>query len=288
VGAPDILETIPNNRQALAFALHKIFAIATIVEFDEEGQISNSDTYRKLDQSEKVVLSYYMGMAMAKIIADRCLDVSRPVHARGMKDAGQLTISPPRSRSLPDLIGQDSRGRWHVLEAKGYQKGPGRTKRSQWKIQAEKVREVDGIRPVTKSYCLTLQQPYYSVDLVDPRGILRSAINISIVDPLAVQKFYYAPYIDLFSENRSVTTVDRQEILSTPIGLDFKNSKLYSIGILKSVLKQVIRNQPVEIPEIHVQNDNGTYVGSDGIVIQSEPLNTGSNHAVIRHIRERS
>ena len=159
VGAPTLQAAIPNSRQALAFAFHKMFAMATIVEFDETGRISNSDTYYKLDQSEKVVLSYYMGMAMAKIIADRFLQVRWPVHARAMKDADRLTISPRRSRSLPDLIGQDSAGEWHVIEAKGYQKDPGKTKRSQWKKQAKKVRSIDTIPPVTKSYCLTLQQP---------------------------------------------------------------------------------------------------------------------------------
>jgi hypothetical protein len=287
VGAPTLQAAIPNSRQALAFAFHKMFAMATIVEFDETGRISNSDTYYKLDQSEKVVLSYYMGMAMAKIIADRFLQVRWPVHARAMKDADRLTISPRRSRSLPDLIGQDSAGEWHVIEAKGYQKDPGKTKRSQWKKQAKKVRSIDTIPPVTKSYCLTLQQPRYSVYLVDPSGISRSAIDISI-DPLALQKFYYAPYIDMFSEGRDIDVPDRQEILSMPMGFDFKNNKLYSIGILKRVLEQVIRNQPVEIPEIRVQNENGTYIGSDGIVIQSEPLDIGSNHAVIRHIRERA
>ena len=92
----------------------------------------------------------------------------------------------------------------------------------------------------------------------------------------------------MFSEGRDIDVPDRQEILSMPMGFDFKNNKLYSIGILKRVLEQVIRNQPVEIPEIRVQNENGTYIGSDGIVIQSEPLDIGSNHAVIRHIRERA
>jgi hypothetical protein len=58
VGAPTLQAAIPNSRQALAFAFHKMFAMATIVEFDETGRISNSDTYHKLDQSEKVVLSF--------------------------------------------------------------------------------------------------------------------------------------------------------------------------------------------------------------------------------------
>ena len=202
VGAPSMSEVDLSSWPAISFALHKAFAIESIMEI-ENNEISLQPNYKNLDQSEKVVLSYWTGMMLTKLVSDQLLGVPYPAHVRAMQKKLQLTTDPQNSRSLPDLIGQDRSKKWHVLEAKCHKKDPGSVEKETWTTQAQRVIEIDGISPTTTSYCFTILQPskdesHFKIEWVDPE-IKKDSDSFTInVDPIRLQQFYYRPFFEIF------------------------------------------------------------------------------------------
>ena len=81
VGAPSYAIAIRNILDAPAFALHKWCAIRSVADINGQ-EIHLSPNYFNLDQSEKVVLSYWVGMIFAKLVAKKILNVPWMAHAR--------------------------------------------------------------------------------------------------------------------------------------------------------------------------------------------------------------
>ena len=80
------------------------------------GYMARSDAFKDLDPSEKGAVTYFLGLAVAKLLAARLLSVpwlvhlDRVVHTLGIRLSG---------RSRPDLIGYGHSRGWIVVEAKG-------------------------------------------------------------------------------------------------------------------------------------------------------------------------
>lgn len=71
-----------------------------------------SDRFSSLDSSEKGVMSYWYGMALAKIIADIELGVPWLAHVDQMRKSGALTTLPG-SNERGDLVGRGANADWH-------------------------------------------------------------------------------------------------------------------------------------------------------------------------------
>ena len=82
MGSPSLRAALPSTQHAFAFALHKIFAIESVIRIDQDGMLQLPPRYEDLDQSEKGVLSYWLGMCITKVVAAEILDVPWPVHLR--------------------------------------------------------------------------------------------------------------------------------------------------------------------------------------------------------------
>ena len=104
VGAPSYAIAIQNILDAPAFALHKWCAIRSVAEIKGQ-EIHLSMSYLNLDQSEKVVLSYWAGMIFAKLVAEKILHVPWMAHAKLLQKKVPMRVHPPDSKSLPDLVG---------------------------------------------------------------------------------------------------------------------------------------------------------------------------------------
>jgi hypothetical protein len=80
------------------------------------GYVARSDAFKDLDPLEKAAVTYFLGLAVAKLLAARLLSVpwlvhlDRVVHTLGIRLSG---------RSRPDLIGYGHSRGWIVVEAKG-------------------------------------------------------------------------------------------------------------------------------------------------------------------------
>lgn len=75
MGSPSLRAAMPSTQHAFAFALHKIFALESVIDIDDQGMLQLPDRYEDLDQSEKGVLSYWLGMCVTKVVAAEILDV---------------------------------------------------------------------------------------------------------------------------------------------------------------------------------------------------------------------
>lgn len=264
VGANSYASALGSSLSSLAFAFHKVMALMTVIEFSD-GEMILPPEYGALDQSEKASLGYWIGMAMCKLAADKILEIPWLRHVSSLSD--QISWMEAGSRSAPDLVGQDRSNMWHVMEAKARQRRPSSKNRKAWKMQAGRVASISGAPPVTNSYCLTLIQSPYSVELVDPPAENdQQALSLDI-SPHAFFRTYYQPFIEFFSQENEYLA-ERGRIVYRPAAYDPMTGLTYEIGIIREILDRFQRNQ-IDIPQIFETSDTDTeYVGSDGIAVR--------------------
>lgn len=283
MGYPSVRAALPSSRHAWAFAIHKMSALECIIEIDEQGTLKLIKGYQELDQSEKGALSYWLGMCVAKIAAGEILDVSWPVHLRRFVKENPIKMN---SKKSPDYVGSDSKGDWHVIEAKGFHQEPGLINRGRWKEQVGSIGLISGTLPKTRSYCLTRVKKKFTIELVDPpgkKGITKFDLSIT---PEQAQKFYYQPYLDLFSEELQYENkIDNKGMLYKSIGFDSLNRSKYSIFIERSILEKVLKDELVKKTEPFLADD--WYLGSDGIGLKKEEVTEADCIEFNRHHRKR-
>jgi len=283
MGSPSLRAAMPSTQHAFAFALHKIFALESVIDIDDQGMLQLPDRYEDLDQSEKGVLSYWLGMCVTKVVAAEILDVPWPVHLRHLMKAIDVTLN---SRKLPDYAGFDSDGGWHVIEAKGWKSRPSEAVRARWKQQVSSIGQISGKGPVTRSYCFTRVNRPISIELVDPpENMDEEKVNLPI-KPEQSQRFYYQPYLNLFSEEfQHQNNIDDKGMLYKSIGFDSLNRTKYSIFIERSILEQVLRGELVKKTEPVLADD--WYLGYDRIGLKKEEATEADCIEYNRHHRKR-
>jgi hypothetical protein len=263
VGAGSYAEALGSTQNSFAFALHKVMALLTVVNFDD-GHLKLPEDYRSLDQSEKASLGYWAGMAMCKLIAENILGVPWLLHVGSHRDLISWTVGD--SRSAPDLVGKDSRNHWHVMEAKSRQNRPSAKVRKKWKRQAGRVAAISGTQPETNSYCLTLIKDMYSVELVDPPpGDNDSPLQIEI-NPEGFWRTYYQPFVE-FIGGQAIQE-DHGEIVYRPAALDLETGGIYEIGVHREVFESLRRERFDYFLHLDSLYQNGMYSGSDGISVR--------------------
>lgn len=116
--------------------------------------------YRNLDPSEKGAVSYFIGLTMCKLFAERFLDVPWLLHL----DVYRSQLNPVllRGRSRPDLVGQSLGGDWVVFESKGRTSGPTQNDKDKAKVQARRLTHVKGKQI---AYGVALFSYFYRDDL---------------------------------------------------------------------------------------------------------------------------
>lgn len=274
VGAPSYSIAIRNILDAPAFALHKWFAIRSVADIRDQ-EIILSPNYYNLDQSEKVVLSFWAGMIFAKLVAEKILHVPWMAHARLLQKEGRLQVDPPTTKSLPDLVGLDQNWKWHVIEAKGLQKSPSNDNREHYTEQAKRIVAIDGQEPESKNYCITYIRSQFAVELHDPHTEPKEPLKFEI-KPDDLQQFYYKPFKAFFSDldNRIVAESDDSIIYKKVICDTIDKKKCY-IGIVREIFDQIKEDKPVKgfnlkekIKIISELADTNTYIGPDGIAVK--------------------
>jgi hypothetical protein len=279
VGAPSYAIAIRNILDAPAFALHKWFAIRSVTEINGQD-IYLSPNYANLDQSEKVVLSYWAGMIFAKLVAEKILHVPWMAHARILQKQGILQVHPPHTKSLPDLIGLDDSGNWHVIEAKGLQKKPSGENERHYRDQAKRIVAIDGKPPESKNYCITYIREHFTINLHDPDTEPEHPVKFEI-KPESLQQYYYKPFLTFFNDVKNlIDPLSDEDIIYKKVICDTIDKKKVLIGIVREVLEILNTQKDPVIKEYHFKEnmlektgfvDKDTYIGPDGIVIKLVP-----------------
>ena len=101
------------------------------------SSLYRTSAFRSLDPTEKGAVSYFLGMAVCKLFADRLLNTTWLLHLDVFKD--QLDPKLVGGRSRPDLVGLNHSGRWHAFECKGRSTVPNADERRKAKEQARRL-----------------------------------------------------------------------------------------------------------------------------------------------------
>ena len=81
------------------------------------GYLNKSALYEELDPTEKGATSYFMGMMVAKLFAERFFYTPWLMHLSWLRRLGNTVAQI--NKSEPDLVGLNLRRDWIVAEAKG-------------------------------------------------------------------------------------------------------------------------------------------------------------------------
>lgn len=209
---------------------------ASVVDFTPDGCVVN-DLFRSLDGSEKSSVSYWLGMAFAKLVAEFQLGIAWLGHADAYLRTGAARLVAG-SKARGDLIGRDLLGYWHVAEAKGRSSSVETQLMANAKRQAANIGIIYGRPPRSTFVCITrLFDSPVRMLIEDPPPQNKKSQSIEIQLPDFFRQ-YYAPIISFLKENAG-TTVGRS-------GRRFRMAPLVS---MPSQSRELYIGLPVEIFE---------------------------------------
>ncbi|PZM78816.1 MAG: hypothetical protein DKT66_23235 [Candidatus Melainabacteria bacterium] len=150
--------------------IHKLgmgLSATAFLEIDNQNLILSPE-FKDLDGTEKGVVSYWYGMAFAKLIVDAELKVPWLEHVDEKWKSGKLILSGA-SKERGDLAGMDRGGGWHVVEAKGRSHSCTSKLVKDAKQQASNVKMIENQIPETRSVvAVSLGKQPISIIFTDP------------------------------------------------------------------------------------------------------------------------
>lgn len=165
-------------------------------DIDSTQRMVRSPAFATLDPSEKGIASFYLGMAMAKLYADKVLGIPWLMHISRYEATWAVRYGFSAKR--PDLFGCNAAGAWAVAEAKGRTRVTGALVK-QMKAQKSSVATINGVAPAHRYGSATrFEAGRLALRVVDPPA-RRDAQEVPI-DPAAWLTDYYAPIVDLIAD----------------------------------------------------------------------------------------
>lgn len=189
-----------------------------------------TDAFKTLDPSEKGAVTYFLGLAVAKLFAAKLLDTPWLLHFDVFRPQLNAVLS---GRSRPDLVGQIlGTGEWIGLECKGRSSVPDQKAKLKAKQQARRLRSIDGAAPIMNIGSFAFFQAdtlnFYWVD-PPPEEPRQSSIEIQVKDD--AWQHYYAPILALFrSSSAQIEVTDTEHIL------ELKDADV-QIAVLNTVIR---------------------------------------------------
>jgi hypothetical protein len=145
--------------------------------------------YKGLDPSEKCGVSYFLGMAMAKLMASTHFNVHWPMHHDIYKPGFSITYAGTRR---PDLIGVNRKLKWAVIEAKGRSNGSSLKFASGQKKQLRGIKTINRTTPFIKFVSVShFANDKLKAFLVDPDDYDDGAIDLEIPRGPDFFRLYY-------------------------------------------------------------------------------------------------
>lgn len=253
--------------------IQKFLLVQANIESNPNGMYLHP-IYKTYVSDQKRIVSYNLGMAVAKLYAERLLKIPNLIHVESLKKVGAITFVNKINKSQePDLVGQTSDGEWHVFEAKGTSSKYLGTQIIEAKEQARQVETIHGVNPTTISACATFfgEDKIFS-KIVDPEPEEGKEIEIDI------SKFfdnYYSPFFamrEFSNSNFKLNKFDNLEFNSIDIHTDKLN---LTIGIEVEVYELLQEKNFALIQEyysrkknIDLNQDNQISIGLDGFIVK--------------------
>jgi hypothetical protein len=250
------------------------------------GYLHRSHAYNSLDPSEKGAISYFLGLASAKLLAERYLSVPWLMHL----DVYKCKLNPTFSggRSKPDLVGSNKKGEWVVIEAKGRSGGLEDGLIARAKAQTRRLRTIGGDYPIIRiALASFFEKGVLTVRWDDPDNYDQQAadIDLSIV---GLQINYYQPFLDLFDNQQENTRTGflGQEPFRF---LEIEDADI-TVGMSVSVIEELESlqhtNRVLRIPDFtNVSLHPNTKIGLDGIFVELGNSWSEENMRLQPHLR---
>ena len=231
---------------------------------DSRGYLAKSAAFDELDPSEKGAMSYFFGLATAKLLAEKRLGVSWLMHLDVYRHMLHPVVTH-RGKVKPDLLGRDTKNQWIVFEAKGRSGVMPSRVMDGAKAQTANLHSVAGV-PITLgvAHGASFKKRRLNVDWVDPQP-REDAARLSI-EPEQFDENYYGPIeLALASPDRRMRTRRLNDRLCEMVPapeLDLR------IGRARS--DQEVRSSYALTADSNEQISS-EYVGGDGIAVQLGP-----------------
>lgn len=240
-----------------------------------------------MDASEKAVVTYVLGMSLAKLTAEERCQVPWLMHLGVYAGTSPYPMSlhavyePGRSR--PDLVGRTLDGRWAVFEAKGRTATPTEDVLVRAKNQ---TRQLSTINQSTPSWRLaavaSLGGSHLSLDLVDPTDAAPEAVALELNEDAFVAD-YYSAFVRLlrdgsvgFLPNGKRYRATQLSSLDASVGLQADVfdaiAESETLDGLSKTIAELLGHSTPRARSIEARPEP-TYdrVGSDGIIVSLEP-----------------
>jgi hypothetical protein len=282
VGSPSFfsLNDIRTNgffRTIVNSVIQKILLVKINIESNQNGMYLHPifDTHVS---DQKRIVSYNLGMAFAKIYAEKLLNIPNLIHVETLKKSGAVIFNNQvENRREPDLVGVTSDGNWHVFEAKGMSTNQLRPKLIEAKQQAQKIDTIHGQAPETSSACATYFSNIKILSAIeDPKGESEKKIEIDF------SKFvdsYYNPFLAFKRVEPSEIKMEKIENLNFQT-IEIKIDSLHlSIGIEEELNELLEQKNYSQIREYYIKlkdrlgqyydnNKSNFSFGMDGIIVK--------------------
>jgi hypothetical protein len=233
------------------------------------GHLTRSAAYEGLDPSEKGAVSYFMGLALAKLFAERLLDVPWLMHVDVYND----WLAPAwHGTKKPDFVGIGLSGQWIAMESKGRTNGRDAAALRKAKEQVECLTSVQG-QPVHLRVAL---QAYFGGD--ELRCALRDPdipeeperrIDLPLTREQVVES-YYQPFRQWLSEaprRRTETLAGRPFTIADVPEVDL------TIGLAEEPSTYVAEHkQERQAWNADAAGALSQFVGADGVLVRAGPL----------------
>ena len=151
------------------------------------NRICKSPLYESLDSTEKGAASYFLGMAVSRIVGAFLLNIPWLVHLEKIKALYNVVIL---GKSRPDLLGLNSQGQWIVFEAKGRSQGYSQYALDKAKDQTRHITSISGLAPILRVATESFFDPFLSVRVADPKNQRNREINVQINEAQFLSSYY--------------------------------------------------------------------------------------------------
>lgn len=242
----------------------KAAAMEAVLDFSGD-EVTLTGWHPKLERSEKSNLSFWCGMAVTGVLANRILHCSHLTHVSLLKNdqSAILTRAKGSVSNEPDFIGIShmTGNTFHVIEAKGRQKRPNLATQEGWLDQSRKIQKINGCTPATRSFSALSLTPSVSCLFRDPPPAGRGTnINFN------VNRFfqsYYRPHLEGLRGRPARFYLQDRVIEAVPRAALPEGGWLYT-GLDREIRRQLKRTV-VRPPLVRPYDQAGLTIGSDGV-----------------------
>ncbi|MAD96097.1 MAG: hypothetical protein CMB99_02110 [Flavobacteriaceae bacterium] len=259
--------------------IQKALMVQTNIQSNQNGMYLHP-IFNGYVSDQKRIVSYNLGMAFAKIYAERLLNIPNLTHLETLKKINAVTFVKQSGKSKePDLVGMTSNGNWHVFEAKGMSSNKLSSEIIVAKNQANQIATIHGQAPTTLSACATYFGSNRIVSLIeDPESGEEKNIEVK------KDKFYEGYYNSFFAFRELMDRKSKKEQFEN---IDFQsfdirtNQLNITIGLETEVYELLQEKNYSLIDEFYASKRNTNEIVE---VFDRENISIGQDGFIVKYL----